>query len=394
MIYRCKNCGGALEYSVEKDRMVCDYCKSEFRVSELSQDSDPESSQNNTKSKKYIKMQIVRCTACGAELAVNGVEASTFCAYCGQASVIQDRVDNVLKPDYIIPFKVTKEEAEGIIRKNLKKGFFVPKAIKNFEAEKIRGIYVPFWLFDIRYKDFQYWMYFLKKKRKDYSNVRFEYVEAEAFFKRLTLDASYKFDDDSSVRLEPYDMGQLREFDMAYLSGYYSDRYDMKEDSARKKALSRVREYFDELVQKGMKHKDGVKHKAWPVYRVTKTDYALLPAWFLTFKYDDKPYTILVNGQTGKMVGAVPAAKAKVYSMFLIAASILFGIGMLVFPAITKFFLLGSKPEFKPLSFIVAFLAGFINIAKSTYDKYKKSISLTTARGINQYMKERQDRYK
>ena len=167
MIYRCKNCGGALEYSVEKDRMVCDYCKSEFRVSELSQDSDPESSQNNTKSKKYIKMQIVRCTACGAELAVNGVEASTFCAYCGQASVIRDRVDNVLKPDYIIPFKVTKEEAEGIIRKNLKKGFFVPKVIKNFEAEKIRGIYVPFWLFDIHYKDFQYWMYFLKKKRKD-----------------------------------------------------------------------------------------------------------------------------------------------------------------------------------------------------------------------------------
>ena len=287
MIYRCKNCGGALEYSVEKDRMVCDYCKSEFRVSELSQDSDPESSQNNTKSKKYIKMQIVRCTACGAELAVNGVEASTFCAYCGQASVIRDRVDNVLKPDYIIPFKVTKEEAEGIIRKNLKKGFFVPKVIKNFEAEKIRGIYVPFWLFDIRYKDFQYWMYFLKKKRKDYSNVRFEYVEAEAFFKRLTLDASYKFDDDSSVRLEPYDMGQLREFDMAYLSGYYSDRYDMKEDSVRKKALSRVREYFDELVQKGKKHKDGVKHKAWPVYRVTKTDYALLPAWFLTFKYEN-----------------------------------------------------------------------------------------------------------
>ena len=173
MIYRCKNCGGVIEYSVEKDRMICDYCKSEFRVSELSQDSDPESSQNNTKSKKYIKMQIVRCTACGAELAVNGVEASTFCAYCGQASVIQDRVDNVLKPDYIIPFKVTKEEAEGIIRKNLKKGFFVPKGIKNFEAEKIRGIYVPFWLFDIRYKDFQYWMYFLKKKRKDYSNVRF-----------------------------------------------------------------------------------------------------------------------------------------------------------------------------------------------------------------------------
>ena len=294
MIYRCKNCGGALEYSVEKDRMVCDYCKSEFRVSELSQDSDPESSQNNTKSKKYIKMQIVRCTACGAELAVNGVEASTFCAYCGQASVIRDRVDNVLKPDYIIPFKVTKEEAEGIIRKNLKKGFFVPKVIKNFEAEKIRGIYVPFWLFDIHYKDFQYWMYFLKKKRKDYSNVRFEYVEAEAFFKRLTLDASYKFDDDSSVRLEPYDMGQLREFDMAYLSGYYSDRYDMKEDSVRKKALSRVREYFDELVQKGKKHKDGVSQGILHVFNCGLNSFR---DWYVSISSNYQVF--LIREQTG-----------------------------------------------------------------------------------------------
>jgi DNA-directed RNA polymerase subunit RPC12/RpoP len=411
MIYRCKNCGGVIEYSVEKDRMVCDYCKSEFRVEELTQSSDSTDSQSDVIHMRYkgeelqqdepnfIKMQIVRCTACGAELAVNGVEASTFCAYCGQASVIQDRVDSVLKPNYIIPFKVTKDEAEKIIRKTLKKGFFVPKAIKNFEAEKMRGIYVPFWLFDIRYKDFQYWEYTVKNKETNNQYMdRYEYIEAEAFFKRLTLDASYKLNDDSSVRLEPYDMSQLTKFDTAYLSGYYADRFDMRVNYVQKNAISRACEYFIEMVRKRKKQKNGYIIKNWPIHRITKTDYALLPVWFLTFTYDDEPLTIMVNGQTGKMVGAVPAVKHKVYLFYLFAVLSLFTLLMAGLTELTKLLFI---EYFIAETAVLPYLLGIMIIplilvllAKNKYDELKRSISLTTELKTNRFMKERQDRYK
>ena len=248
MVLRCANCGGVLEYSAELNKMVCSFCGNSYTIDELNekekeveeakkpvQPAAPTTSntenrivtgptiftlknssgfasddvgdyntilkrKNEEKAKEEsrmhasVKMQIMRCTACGAELAVNGTETSTFCAYCGQATVVQDRVDDYLKPDFIIPFKVTRDDAEKIIRTQLSKGFFVPKGIKNFEVEKIRGIYVPFWLFDMHYSDRQFYKY--SKKQGKTTVTRYEYFEAKTFFKQLTLDASLNLNDD------------------------------------------------------------------------------------------------------------------------------------------------------------------------------------------------------
>ncbi len=446
MVLRCANCGGVLEYSAELNKMVCSFCGNSYTIDELNQKEveeeknvekpaqpQPANSENrivtgpsiftlknssgfasdevgdyNTILKKKneekakeesrmhasVKMQIMRCTACGAELAVNGTETSTFCAYCGQATVVQDRVDDYLKPDYIIPFKVPRDDAEKIIRTQLNKGFFVPKGIKNFEVEKIRGIYVPFWLFDMHYSDRQFYKY--SKKQGKTTVTRYEYFEAKTFFKQLTLDASLNLNDDSSARLEPYDMRQLEEFDMAYLSGYYSDRFDVGVADITGNAVLRAGELFNEQAMKEIKHKTGKLVKQDPDFNVSKTEYALLPAWFLSFKYDDKPYTILVNGQTGKMVGAVPYVKAKAYAIFIVTALLLCTLGVLTCTALSYFFFLevGLDEKITWLYMvglpIVIFLIA--NGAKNRIQALKKSLSLTTASKINKFAKERQDR--
>ena len=448
MVLRCANCGGVLEYSAELNKMVCSFCGNSYTIDELNekekeveeakkpvQPAAPTTSntenrivtgptiftlknssgfasddvgdyntilkrKNEEKAKEEsrmhasVKMQIMRCTACGAELAVNGTETSTFCAYCGQATVVQDRVDDYLKPDFIIPFKVTRDDAEKIIRTQLNKGFFVPKGIKNFEVEKIRGIYVPFWLFDMHYSDRQFYKY--SKKQGKTTVTRYEYFEAKTFFKQLTLDASLNLNDDSSARLEPYDMRQLEEFDMAYLSGYYSDRFDVGVADITGNAVLRAGELFNEQAMKEIKHKTGKLVKQDPDFNVSKTEYALLPAWFLSFKYDDKPYTILVNGQTGKMVGAVPYVKAKAYAIFIVTALLLCTLGVLTCTALSYFFFLevGLDEKITWLYMvglpIVIFLIA--NGAKNRIQALKKSLSLTTASKINKFAKERQDR--
>ncbi|SDJ11015.1 hypothetical protein SAMN04487760_102260 [Lachnospiraceae bacterium G41] len=448
MVLRCANCGGVLEYSAELNKMVCSFCGNSYTIDELNekekeveeakkpvQPAAPTTSntenrivtgptiftlknssgfasddvgdyntilkrKNEEKAKEEsrmhasVKMQIMRCTACGAELAVNGTETSTFCAYCGQATVVQDRVDDYLKPDFIIPFKVTRDDAEKIIRTQLNKGFFVPKGIKNFEVEKIRGIYVPFWLFDMHYSDRQFYKY--SKKQGKTTVTRYEYFEAKTFFKQLTLDASLNLNDDSSARLEPYDMRQLVDFDMAYLSGYYSDRFDVGVADITGNAVLRAGELFNEQAMKEIKHKTGKLVKQDPDFNVSKTEYALLPAWFLSFKYDDKPYTILVNGQTGKMVGAVPYVKAKAYAIFIVTALLLCTLGVLTCTALSYFFFLevGLDEKITWLYMvglpIVIFLIA--NGAKNRIQALKKSLSLTTASKINKFAKERQDR--
>jgi hypothetical protein len=39
--------------------------------------------------------------------------------------------------------------------------------------------------------------------------------------------------------------------------------------------------------------------------------YAMVPVWILTTKFDGKPYTFMMNGQTGKFIGSLPTDKGK-----------------------------------------------------------------------------------
>ena len=146
MILFCANCGKALVYNPEKRKMECPSCGSLYEADQI-----PEPETEDT-----MECNIYTCTACGAELAVNGVESSTFCAYCGQPTIVFSRVSSEIKPNYILPFSITKEQAVASIRNQLKKGFFISNEIKNFSVERVRGIYIPYWLFDIHYADSQY----------------------------------------------------------------------------------------------------------------------------------------------------------------------------------------------------------------------------------------------
>ena len=412
--FRCPGCGNSMEFFPESQKMYCAYCGSTYSVEELNEllgekekthgpwpaageaiaaSVDAQKEKEQQRRHATIQMQILHCNACGAELAVNGVESPSFCAYCGQAAVVMDRVEDYLQPEYIMPFRITKDQAESIIRRKISDGYFIPEGIKNFEVEKLRGIYIPFWLFDMYYGDDQYWKYTVKRGKS--SVTRYSHRLGDCHFQRMTLDASKNFNDDSSQRLEPYDMHDLLSFDAAYLSGFYSDRFDVGTDDLEDLAYRRAKELFDENVEKTIHHSGAKMVYTSPVHQVTKREYALLPVWFLTFRYENMPYTILVNGQTGKMVGAVPYVKKKAYAMFGILATIfciVFSlIGAYLTPAVITY-----ADEGKDI--FVYF--GLIGLAIyhtwfTAIKKYKAmlvSIGLTRSGTTSRFVRERQDR--
>lgn len=434
MIYKCLNCEGNLVYSVEDQKMKCEFCGSLFEINELEEkkqvkeifgtnnsgkdlkivntgfDSfnltnenfgdyntlvarkEAEKMEAESRAKEFITMQKVKCTSCGSELLINGVESSTFCAYCGQATIVMDRVDDYLKPDYIIPFKVNQEDAERIIRTILNDGFFVPKEVKNFQVEKLRGIYIPFWLMDFNYSDSQFLKY---SKRVGKSNVtRYVFMKGECDFKRVTVDASLQLNDYSSQRLEPYDMRQLVDFNSSYLSGFYSDRFDDKAENLECVAVQRMKVLFDQQMLEDSGHPSARLVSSNPKYYITKTDYALLPAWFLSFKYDGKPFTIMVNGQTGKMVGAVPFVKAKAYGIFA-GLSVVLSLVLIPLLSFIYYILWDPKDVNKVFfGFIILVLCAIIFVwsgSIKTIKRINESIDLTNSKSNNKYMKERQD---
>lgn len=324
--YKCPGCGATMEYDPQDGKMHCAFCKSSYEPDQIgrraSSDDPPKivaAERETARKQARIAVNVAVCNSCGAELAVNAVEASSFCPYCGNASVVMDRVEEQLAPDYIIPFKVSKEEAEGIIRKRLKSGFFVPKEVRDFELEKLNGVYIPFWLYDIYYGDDQIWSYrsFFSKHSIE------ERLIHDCVYHQLSVDASKRFEDASSQRLEPYDMRDLKEFDAAYLSGFYSDRFDVGTQEADMTALGRAEKLFNEEVKDRISGSFANLQGTNPEKEVMSRNYALLPVWFLTFQYKQRPYTLLVNGQTRKMVGTVPFDKKKALTIFLSLAAFL-----------------------------------------------------------------------
>lgn len=398
-----------MEFMPDVNKMYCMYCGASYSVEEYhamegkkSGEESPEPEMDEWEQEEgkkeerrqaSIKMQILHCNSCGAELAVNGVEASSFCAYCGQATVVMDRVDDYLQPDYILPFKVTRDQAEHIIRNKIEAGAFIPEGIKHFEVEKLRGIYVPFWLFDIFYGDDQYWKYTVKQGKS--SVTRYCHRLGECHFQKMTLDASQNLNDDSSQRLEPYDVKELQPFDAAYLSGFYSDRFDVGTEDLVGLSYQRAKVLFDEEVKKTVKHSGAKLHYSSPVHAVTKQEYALLPVWFLTFRYENMPYTILVNGQTRKMVGAVPYVKKKAFALFAGMAALFCVVFSILGAFLTPIVLsLDSEDSGKAIAGYFMIIGAAIITTWSTaiaqYRALNTSIALTRSGITSRFVKERQ----
>lgn len=341
-----------------------------------------------------IPMTVLTCRSCGAELMMNRVETSSFCAYCGQATIASERLEDWLEPDSIIPFSVTKEEAEKIIRTRLQAGSFIPDGIKNFETERLRGIYIPYWLFDVYCADNQSWKYSSGR------SSAYAHRVAECEFKNITTEASERFVDEYSMKLEPFNTAKRIPFHPAYLSGFYSDRFDVSDEKAESIATRRATQLFDREVMATIPGSDKELEHSEMEPVITREEYSMLPVWFLTFRYQDNPYTILVNGQTRKMVGAVPYVKKKAAVIFAILAAILCPIFSVVFSYVTYFavqgLLEGTEDSFKVFAYYIAFIAVLFGAtwvsAIRKHDQMKRSIGLTCATSTNRFVKERQDR--
>ncbi len=413
MIYKCPNCNGALEYNPATDRMECEFCGNGYTLAEIeagqekkehtynrqngaqqviTEDSLTKEAASSTVQKEdeesnvfadleLMECNVYTCTSCGAELVMKESEAATFCAYCGQPTVVFSRVSYEKKPQSIVLFRIDKEQAINGIREKLNKSRFVPKEIKNFSVDKVRGIYVPYWVFDIYYYDTQHWEYQTDKSTRVYMR------EAECMFKGLTVDASEHLDDELSQRLEPYDVRTRKPFNTGYLSGYYADRYDYEEERMRHLAYGRATQFFDAQIKDTIPERNAKLKFTYPERKIKNAEYTLLPAWFVTFRYNYEIYTIAVNGQNGKVVGTVPYDKKKVRNLFITVASVVTVISMIFMLC----FFQNTENLAYGLLFLVLPLFPLI-AAFAKFSKIKTAMSLTRAYETAEYVKERQDR--
>lgn len=399
----CKNCSHALFFNPRSQMLECSYCGSSFAPEEIQSEAkefredlkaENASEIYNSQDEKLMDCYVYSCSECGGEIIVNGTEASTTCIYCGNPNVVFSRIAKQKQPEFIMPFRITKERAITLARDKIKKGAFVPGAIKRFSVDCCRGIYLPYWIVNGTYYDTVIVEGSVTEDKKTVK--RYFGRTGHLKFNDLPIDASRALSDDSSSKLEPFDLTHLKPFDEDYLAGFYSNVSDVTYSDIRMAAQKRGQEFFAEAAIKDVDALDTKVVNSYPSIQVdSDVKYAMLPAWFITFDYKDKHHTILVNGDTGKVVCALPWKKALFNTLLLTIAVIATALSYYVFWVILTSMFKGpevdiDKNDVRILMFIVVGIITLFSTGAHKVKRVVENIRLTQDKAMFNFTKKRQ----
>lgn len=325
--FKCPHCGGKLEFDASSQKMKCPFCDSEIDVKALQKNEDllnlSAAEDNmvweNTAGSQWEDgetsgMKVYSCKFCGGEIVADETTGATQCPYCGNPVVMTSSFSGALKPDYIIPFKITKQQAKDALKKHYGNKKLLPLIFKSENhLDEIKGVYVPFWLFDaVSNANISYDM----QKLRTWSDSQFNYTETSHFagfrqgsvqFTNVPVDGSTKMPDDMMESIEPFDFSEATPFKTAYLSGFMADKYDVDENSSVERANARIKKSTEDVFRKTVDGFENVQVKDSNItLSDSKSKYALYPVWLLTTTFEKKQYLFAVNGQTGKIVGDLP----------------------------------------------------------------------------------------
>ena len=346
--YKCPSCGGAIEFDSHSQKMKCPYCDTEFdletlkkydeQLSKEAEQKDDISDWQTDPGKQWQEgetdgMNVYTCKSCGGEIVSDENTGATSCPYCGNPVILTERFRGALRPDMVIPFKLDKKAAKEAYYKHIKGRPLLPKVFRRENhIDEIKGIYVPFWLFDAdvaadaRYK---------ATKVRVWSDSDYDYTETSYYsvdrsgnmsFVSVPVDGSSRMPDDLMESIEPYKVADAVEFQTAYLSGYLADKYDVDAQQSTDRARERMKESAQDVLRDTVKGYASVIPENTNV-RISGGDakYALYPVWILNTTWRGKKYIVAMNGQTGRMTGDLPVDNGA-YTRWLLGLTAVFSI--------------------------------------------------------------------
>lgn len=340
--YKCPNCDGAVSFDPSIQQMKCPFCDSEFDVAAVQSLNEGIQAEDDNitwsghddaawEDGEQEGMRLYSCNTCAGEIITDESTAATSCPFCGNPVIMMGQLSGSLKPDLLIPFKLDKNAAIEELKNHLSGKKLLPKCFKaNKRLEEVKGLYVPFWLFDA---DVDANMRYRATKVRRWSDSNFIYTETTTFnvirqgelaFDDVPVDASKKMLSDMMESIEPFDLKDAAEFKTAYLSGYLADKFELTEKECIPRANDRIRASTEDAFRATVVGYNTVTPEYRGVYlKKSVVKYALLPVWVLNTTWRDKPYTFAMNGQTGKFVGDLPTDWGIFFKWFGILAAIL-----------------------------------------------------------------------
>lgn len=321
--YKCPKCGGDMEADFEKGIFLCESCG--FII------SDENYKENNARFSLNASdnLRLSKCRKCGAEIFTDSAVSYVKCCFCGSPMAMSRKTREIDDPKFVLPFKISKAQAQSSFKKWCRNGFFCPSGFASEERiADIIGIYLPFMLYD---------MNVLAetagegRQIKKSSDSQYKYTETKRFsferaasleYEKVPVNASKIFSDEFVNKLEPFDYSKAVPFDITHMTGRISEKYVPEGggiilDKALKKVSGNVKAYIkDSLNQYSSVNfgKFNIGANKFASY------YVLVPIWLIYCSSSDNIFA--VNGQTGKISGRPPLSKMKIFLWYIFLTAV------------------------------------------------------------------------
>ena len=140
----------------------------------------------------------------------------------------------------------------------------------------------------------------------------------EKYYNDLLVNASNNVNAKIIEAIEPFDLDKLEHYEPEYLSGFTAERYSVGLDEG----WEEVKKDIVDDIHSGVVKKIGGDRVRYlnidTSYNGIWFKHILLPVWMSSYKFKDKVYRFMINGETGEVQGKSPVSVIKIILTIII----------------------------------------------------------------------------
>ena len=337
--FPCEGCGADLRWEPGATALKCEYCGFSKTVSASAESVREKNVDAALRAPRDLgwgaERKVIACKRCGAHTTLDPHVSASSCAFCGTTAVVESPADpNVVRPEGLLPFRITRDSALKSFRSWLHGLWLRPNDLKSSSrVSSMQGAYIPFWTFDAatdsRWTAEAGHYYYVQVRRggktQTERRVRWESASGrlQLFFDDVLVPASRGVDDALCDAIEPFPTAELTPYSPEYLSGFLAEENAVDLPEALDTAKGKMRVALRAACAREV---PGDTHRNLEVsttFSALAYKNALLPIWIAAYDYKGTPYRFLVNGVTGKCNGTAPWSWIKVTALVITIATIL-----------------------------------------------------------------------
>ena len=349
--YPCTSCGAKLEFDPGQRTLKCPYCGTQNSIAEAPrqeaiaavEELDFQSYlRRQAGNEPTLERQTVKCPGCGAASQLAPNVTADRCPFCAAPLIAGEAyAHRTIQPKAIAPFDIKDRDARNRFKQWIDGLWFAPNALKRaYRAEQgLKGIYIPYWTYDSQtdtpyvgergdvYFETEEYQEDGQRKTRQVERIRWWPTtgEVRVSFDDVLVPASNSVPKDYADKLAPWRLNKLTPYRHDYVSGFTVEAYQTGLEPGFRMAQKEMVSTIEQAIRRDIGGDQQRILSMSPRYFDITFKHILLPIWLSSYRYGDKTYRFLVNGQTGEVQGERP------YSIWKIAGALALGVAVVLF---------------------------------------------------------------